>query len=137
LKLFVYITDVEPENGPHVYVRGTHKPAIRSAEEFRSRGYKRIEDAEIVARFGTNALVEITGKRGTVFMADTRGFHKGKVPQGGDRLIVQLLYCSPVYSDRGPGPMLPERPDPMFVTALADSPRLFERFKKRNPCSTT
>ena len=130
LKLFVYITDVGPDSGPHVYVRGSHKPALKAAREFRSRGYKRIEDAEMETAFGANALVEITGGRGTVFMADTRGFHKGKAPQGGDRLIVQLLYCSPVFSDRGLGPLLPETPDPLLAAALKDSPALFDRFQK-------
>jgi hypothetical protein len=131
LKLFAYITDVEPESGPHVYVRGSHKPAISAAREFRSRGYERIDDDEIANRFGAGALTEITGKRGTVFMADTRGFHKGKMPQSGDRLIAQLLYCSPIYCDRGPGPRLPENPDPLLKAALADTPHLFDRFQRR------
>jgi hypothetical protein len=130
LKLFVYLTDVGPENGPHTYVRGSHKPGLAQAREFRARGYERIEDDEVEARFGAPSLVEITGKRGTVFMADTRGFHKGKMPRQGDRLIIQLLYCSPLFCDRGVGPALPADPDPALAAALAQAPHVYDRFRK-------
>ena len=130
LKLFVYITDVGPENGPHVYVRGSHKAGLSQAREFRARGYERIEDEEISAKFGTDALIEITGKRGTVFMADTRGFHKGKAPREGDRLITQLLYCSPLFNDRGPGPHLPAKLEPALAASLVSAPGVYDRFQK-------
>ena len=88
LKLFVYITDVGPDNGPHVYIRGSHKPGLSQTREFRARGYQRIEDDEIASEFGARSLIEITGKRGTVFMADTRGFHDLPRTDDGERRFV-------------------------------------------------
>lgn len=99
LKLFVYVTPVEEETGPHVYVRGSHKSRNNRARDILARGYQRIPDEDIEQVYGARSIVEITGKRGTVFMADTRGFHKGKHPTCSDRLVAQIVYCSPVFLD--------------------------------------
>jgi hypothetical protein len=130
LKLFVYITDVAPENGPHVYVRGTHKAGIAKAREFRGRGYERISDEEMEDHFGADRLVEICGKRGTVFMADTRGFHKGKFPTGGDRLLTQVIYCSPIFNDHADPSHLPDNLTATLADAINASPPVYERFAK-------
>ena len=87
LKLFVYVTDVGPDNGPHIYVKGSHKAGLAGAGALRARGYERISDVEIEQVFGRDAVAEICGPRGTVFVADTRGFHKGKMPVAGHRLL--------------------------------------------------
>jgi hypothetical protein len=104
LKLFVYVTPVGPENGPHVFVKGSHKSRVASAEELFSRGYERIPDDDIGRIYGNDAPIEITGPRGTVFLADTRGFHKGKHPTRDHRLICQLVYCSPVFNNHAGPP---------------------------------
>jgi hypothetical protein len=131
LKLFVYVTDVTPEKGPHVYVRGSHKAGLAQTREFRSRGYQRISDEEMEQKFGTGNLVEITGQRGTVFMADTRGFHKGKFPTGGDRLLAQVIYCSPIFNDHATPPMLPVQPGPSLAAAVTLAPQVYERYRWR------
>lgn len=130
LKLFVYVTDVGPDNGPHVYVRGSHKAGLSPAREFRSRGYVRISDEEMSEAFGADRLTEIAGRRGTVFMADTRGFHKGKFPTSGDRLVAQVIYCSPIFNDHGNPPNLPSKIHPDLATALAMFPGVFERYRR-------
>jgi hypothetical protein len=130
LKLFVYVTDVGPGNGPHVYVRGTHKAGIRGAKALRGRGYQRISDDEIQSIFGKDALAEITGPRGTTFIADTRGFHKGMMPTDGHRLLAQLIYCSSVFNEHGVKAAMPEKVDPALAAARQRSPRLYERFLK-------
>jgi hypothetical protein len=129
LKLFVYVTDVGPENGPHVYVRGSHKAGLAPAAEFRGRGYERISDEEMEAAFGAEQLIEIKGRRGTVFMADTRGFHKGKFPTGGDRLVAQVIYCSPIFNDHGNPPALPAQIEPRLATAISAAPQVYERYR--------
>ncbi len=129
LKLFVYVTDVGPESGPHVYVRGSHKPGVAAASHLRARGYERIPDDDIVAAFGADAVTEITGLRGTVFFADTRGFHKGKHPTGGDRLLAQLLYCSPFFAEHGTPARLPGNVDEFLAAAIAKTPRIYDRFR--------
>ena len=129
IKLFVYVTDVGPDNGPHIYVKGSHKPGLRQARNFRARGYERISDEEIVAAFGPDAMIQITGKRGTVFMADTRGFHKGKMPTSDHRLLAQLIYCSPIFNDHGVPATLPRKLDPALATAVEASPHVYDRFR--------
>jgi hypothetical protein len=128
LKLFVYVTDVGPDNGPHIYVKGTHKSGLAGARTFRARGYERILDVEIEQVFGKDAVTEISGPRGTVFLADTRGFHKGKMPIAGHRLLAQMIYCSSLFNDHGTPPKLPEKVDPALAATLRKWPRVYERF---------
>jgi len=129
LKLFVYATDVGPDNGPHVYVRGSHRADIASAKALRARGYTRISDVEMAAAFGPDAPTSITGPRGTVFMADTRGFHKGTLPTAGHRLIAQLLFCSPVFNEHGVARTIPKIVEPALETSFNKMPRVYDRFR--------
>lgn len=130
LKLFVYVTDVGPGNGPHVYVKGTHKAGIAGARALRARGYQRISDGEIEDTFGKDTLREITGPRGTTFIADTRGFHKGMMPISGDRLLAQLIYCSSVFNEHGCKAAMPGNIDPAITETSHRFPNLYERFLK-------
>jgi hypothetical protein len=130
LKLFVYVTDVGPGNGPHVYVKGTHRSGIASAKALRARGYQRISDSEVEEAFGRDALMEVTGPRGTTFIADTRGFHKGMMPISGDRLLAQVIYCSTFFNEHGIKASMPAKIDPALATTMRHSPRLYERFLK-------
>jgi hypothetical protein len=96
LKFFIYLTDVESTSGPHVYVEGSHK-RDREGRNIRRKGYVRIEDNTIEQAYGKEKIIEITGKRGTMFLADTRAFHKGKTPVSGDRLVLQIEYCNSLF----------------------------------------
>ena len=46
LKVFIYLTDVDDNNGPHCYVKGSHL-AGEKPSELLERGYQRIADYEI------------------------------------------------------------------------------------------
>jgi hypothetical protein len=128
LKLFVYIKDVSSDNGPHVYVRGTHRAGVRGARALRARGYERISDDDIGKAFGRDAVTPIHGPRGTVFMADTRGFHKGQMPATSDRLLAQVIYCSPLFNDHATATKFPQSLDPQLAAALDRVPHVYERF---------
>jgi hypothetical protein len=128
LKFFVYLTDVTPQNGPHVFVRGSHRANHPAADAMLKRGYVRISDQDIVEAFGTENIIEICGSRGTVLVADTRGFHKGKLPLAGHRLIAQLFYCCPQFNLHGPRQPLPDTIHPSLADAIKATPRVFERF---------
>ena len=92
LKLFVYLTEVGDDCGPHVYVRGSHRRRFG----FSARRY---EIAEIVARFGDDSLLSVTGPAGAAFIADTVGVHCGVPPTGRARLMLQAQYSIlPVYA---------------------------------------
>jgi hypothetical protein len=45
-----------------------------------------LSDEAIKMHYSKERLLEIVGLRGTIFVADTRGFHKGKALETGDRL---------------------------------------------------
>ncbi|HEY3445979.1 MAG TPA: phytanoyl-CoA dioxygenase family protein [Myxococcales bacterium] len=85
MKLFVYLTDVDEGSGPHEYVVGSHWGSGR----FRARAYS---DEEVERRYGRERQVRMLGPRGTSFLADTWGVHKGNVPTTRPRLLLQIQY---------------------------------------------
>lgn len=85
IKVLVYLTDVDEEAGPHVYVRESH----RTKAPMRLRLYK---DAEIIERHGTDSIILATGSAGFGFVVDTSGIHKGAVPFKKPRLMLQIQY---------------------------------------------
>lgn len=85
LKLFIYLTDVNESAGPHVYV-------VESSTSNKLRQIRRFEDAEVLAAFGKERVLTITGKAGQAFLEDTFGIHKGNPIQNGNRLIFQAVY---------------------------------------------
>jgi hypothetical protein len=97
-KLFVYLTDVNADDGPHIYVEETHHRTgdtrIRMNESFE----------------GEERAVAVTGPAGFGFLADTFGVHRGLPPKKGERLMVQFQYATgPIdlydypHTDRLPG----------------------------------
>jgi hypothetical protein len=85
LKVMVYLTEVDAASGPHVFVRGTHL----ESPSLRLRFYP---DAEVLARYGAERVIAVTGPRGLGFAVDTAGVHKGEVPQMTRRLMLQIQY---------------------------------------------
>jgi hypothetical protein len=129
LLFFIYLTDVAPENGPHVFVRGSHAAGHAAAGPLLARGYARISDEEIEEAFGRENVIELCGKRGTIMAVDTRGFHKGKMLTCGHRLMMQLTYSCPPYSGaHGRKVELPDDIDPRLREAISKAPRVYERY---------
>ena len=85
LKLFVYLTDVDEQSGPHVYVAGTHM--TRGPWRAKTQGQAEIED-----QFGAQQIRAILGACGTTFVADTSGLHAGIPPKRTPRLLLQAQY---------------------------------------------
>ncbi|RVU33856.1 hypothetical protein EOI86_22240 [Hwanghaeella grinnelliae] len=99
-KFFIYLTDVDEEAGPHVYVPGTHRQdtlvlarrAANDPELFDNwMGTLRKSDQDVMNVFGIDP-VRIVGPAGTNFVASTRGIHKGLLPKSKNRLICQVAY---------------------------------------------
>lgn len=95
VKVFVYLTDVGEQNGPHVYVRGSVNDHDKAPAQ-ENVSY-RFEDAEIEAAFGPDRVVSITGPAGQIAFVNTRGFHKGAPVVAGHRLLLQFEYASSMY----------------------------------------
>jgi hypothetical protein len=129
LLFFVYLTDVGPDNGPHVFAKGTHIADIAAAGPLLARGYVRIPDADVAAAFGRESIVELYGKRGTVLAVDTRGFHKGKMLTAGHRLMAQLTYSSPAYSGAHARKLkLSGDIAPLLAEAIKTAPRVYQKY---------
>jgi hypothetical protein len=92
MKFFFYLSDVDSAAGPHVAVRATHryKHYFGVGDRFKVRRYS---DAEIVAAYGKERVVSITGPAGMGFAEDTLCIHKGQTPTTRERLILQFQYA--------------------------------------------
>lgn len=84
-KLFVYLTDTDFEEGPHEYVRSSHRYSGRLRANAFSADY-------IAERYGRDAVVRQCGPRGTSFVADTWGIHRGSAPRNHVRMLFQATY---------------------------------------------
>lgn len=85
VKLFIYLSDVEEDCGPHIFMRGTH--TANGCSERR-----RYQDAQIENHFGSDRVQRFIGPAGTAFLEDTYGLHKGQLPTGRRRLLLQVRY---------------------------------------------
>jgi hypothetical protein len=92
LKFFIYLTDVSPETGPHVYLKGSHK---RIPWSLRADG--RMTDEAVRAAGLWENVVELTGAAGTLMAVDTIGLHKGKTPVSGDRLALENEFSTSLF----------------------------------------
>jgi hypothetical protein len=132
LKVFVYLVDVGEQNGPHVYVRGTHgrkvRPLIKDS---------RISDEEMFSYYPRDRAVTVTGVKGTVFAADTAGFHKGLPIVAGTRLIFQLEYVSDRFGPSQPMVGMNRHFGDAFRAARQRHPRLLCRFSPEKTAATT
>jgi ectoine hydroxylase-related dioxygenase (phytanoyl-CoA dioxygenase family) len=120
LKLFVYLSDVNENNGPHVYVPTSHRnlPML-----LRRDG--RHSDQEVKEQYRRE--VSVTGERGLVFLADTRGLHKGLPLESGHRLMFQTEYANSLFGYPHKHAVL--RNPEQTVRAITESnPGFLERF---------
>jgi hypothetical protein len=90
LKVFIYLSDVTANTGPHRYIAGSihniiapsgYQPSTRLSNEFVKKVYG-------------DKIKTFTGKMGTMIIENTNGFHAGTPVQKGNRLILQLLYSA-------------------------------------------
>ena len=85
VKLFVHLTDVDLDCGPHHYVRGSH----------RTRGSlftRPIENGFVEKTFGRDRIETVVGPAGTAFMGDMYGVHAGPIPSDAPRLMLEVGY---------------------------------------------
>jgi len=84
-KVFVYLNDVDNDNGPHYYLSRSHKRIIKN------ESLRYYSDDELENNPDLNRKI-ITGKKGTLFCEDTFGFHKGGIINSNYRLMLILTY---------------------------------------------
>jgi hypothetical protein len=89
VKVFVYLSDVGPEQGPFTFAPRTH-PRGEIAIDVAAR----MDDDEMARFVPREDWVVCTGPVGTVVVADTCGFHKGGKPVEGERMLWTAQYTS-------------------------------------------
>jgi len=92
LKFFFYLKDVHTDNGPHCYIRGSHKSIPMNIRKDR-----RIDDSELNTYYSPEDIKEFIGKKGTILAVDTRGLHKGKPLVSDHRLLFQIQFSNSLF----------------------------------------
>ena len=112
LKIFFYINDVTADNGPHCYIKGTHKIGAKP-QNILDRGYVRVEDAELKQFHSPNDFIQLQAEAGTIFAGDTKCWHKGQPLKKGHRLVVEFEYTASLFGANYPK-MVIEHVTPAF-----------------------
>jgi hypothetical protein len=115
VKLFVYLTDVTDGAGPLTYALGTHglgsiksRPQV-SREE--GRGALRGTDEQTSVVVPEARWLTTFGPKGTLVLADTRGYHKAGLARDCDRILYTCMFASPA----SPFPEYFERKTPIRI----------------------
>jgi len=127
LKFFIYLTDVTTDNGPHMFVQGSHKTGGIPASMLQ-KGYARLTDAEVENHYGRDKIIEFVAPRGTIIAEDTRGLHKGKHVKSGDRLILQIQFSNSLFGADLPKVKLTGNLDAKLESAIQKYPDLYSRY---------
>lgn len=127
LKVFCYLTDVGPENGPHCFVRGSHRD-FGIPWRLRSKGYARLGDNEVEAAFDRDRLVRFVAPRGTVILEDTRGLHKGLHVLSGDRLMLQLQFSDSLFGGAYPAVTLRRPASAPLEARIGELPSIYSNY---------
>ena len=103
-KLFYYLTDVDGEAGPHMYVPQTANLDAMvkrmsfdgDIDQFRrlvfNVSYLQGKIRDQIHPFLEKNAVAIMGDKGSCFIEDTYGFHRGERPIKKPRLVLEVLY---------------------------------------------
>tara|TARA_B100000073_G_C23639711_1_gene536120 strand:+ start:105 stop:1076 length:972 start_codon:yes stop_codon:yes gene_type:complete len=84
-KMYIYLNDVNNENGPHIYIPQTHK--IKKNDNKLCRLYS---DLNIKNNYQNSKT--FVGKAGSTFFVDSYGIHKGLTPINNFRLMLNIHF---------------------------------------------
>jgi hypothetical protein len=98
VKMFVFISDCEVENGPHEFIRKTHR------RDDILNGKRYFSDAEVDALYPEGSAERTVSivKAGTVVLEDTHGLHRARLPSAGHRDLGFAVFMPirPLYPHR-------------------------------------
>ena len=127
LKIFVYLTNVGPADGPHSFIEGSHRTGGIPQSMLR-RGYVRLSDEEVLGHYGDERQIEFSAPRGTVIVEDTRGLHKGKAVTGASRLVLQLQFSNSLFGARYAKAKMSGVHHPALQRQLVESPDVYANY---------
>ena len=87
LKFFFYVTPVDHDGGPHVYVRRTHNRRVARHQWTLTVGHP---NEEVLQAYGPENQVTVLGGAGHGFAVDPFGFHMGTVVRRAPRLMLEV-----------------------------------------------
>ena len=94
IKVFIYLNDVDENNGPHCYIEGSH---IDEAHTYGVSFSHRVPDNDITQYYKSERIKTLTASAGSITFGDTSCVHKGQSVKGGYRVMLQLEYASSLY----------------------------------------
>jgi hypothetical protein len=131
LKVFVYLSDVGPENGPHSFVKGSHRTGGIPLSLL-LRGYERLSDQDVEDNYPREACMEFSAPRGSIIIEDTRGLHKGAHVRGGPRLILQLQFSNGLFGAKSPRARITRVLDPSLQSMVETAPAIYRQYLANN-----
>ena len=84
-KLYIYLSDVNPDSGPHIFIPHTHKKKL-----FQHKLHRPYNDRDIYNNY--SEIKKFIGNAGTYFFVDSFGLHKGEVPKKNYRIMINAHY---------------------------------------------
>ena len=87
----MYLSDVDHDDGPFVFVKNTHKYLKKSLLILKN-GILNVD----TSKFNIDDICYFYGKPGDLFLVDTNGFHKGLKPNSNSkgRILLYAQFCS-------------------------------------------
>lgn len=125
LKVFIFLTDCNKENGPHNFIEGSHKNG-GIPDILRSKGYQRLSDNEISSFYPKKKIKTFIATKGSVLFEDTRGLHKGIKLETGNRLILQFQYSVALFGSAIQKIKFPQSKN--FLNIYNKNKKIFENF---------
>lgn len=129
MRVHVYVSDVGESDAPMRYVRGSHRTS-RTRWALLRGGVRSYTDEEVEAVYGRDAVQEILGPAGTVYVTDPFGLHRGSDARGGTRLFLNWAVQGTTLAAQRAAPLLvPETSaDPRFAELARAGDPLLQQF---------
>ena len=98
-KIFIYLNEVDGNNGPFCYIKKTHQSKKNSEIQkyFKKTDYSTfdiLEDNDVHNLYSEKDIIECNGSLGTTIFADTSGYHRGKKLNDDKRIMLVFEYFS-------------------------------------------
>ena len=128
LKVFIYLNDVNMDNGPHCFISKSHQDSGINYN-IRKLGYSRIKDDKIEKYYNDEDIKYIVAKKGSILFEDTRGLHKGLKVNKNSRLLLQFQYSTSLFGSKFKKLSLPRHQTALFKEMKEKNPLMFQGFE--------
>jgi len=95
LKVWVYLNDINEQNGAMEFISKTHSKGDYSAFLPKKFPFGRYIDQDMLGdKLSLKIIAE--GTKGTIYFVDTTGFHRGGFALSGERKLIHLVFTTPI-----------------------------------------